>query len=423
MDHRRIIQDSLDYIEQNLKAPITSRELADRAGYSLFHYYRVFQSAAGMSVMQYILRRKLLHAIYDISQGSKRIDTVLSYGFQTYSGFYKAFQREFGCTPSDYLKKHRIRQPWRLNLYKEEHMEITHKKAKEILKFWNLVQEPLSDIHHESNDSRQENALYVGEQYVLKYTPNLGKVQKSIELANALHNAGLNAPIAVPTTDGNSYIQDGPLYFFLTKRLSGKSLSIRELYRGANARFVGQIIGQLHLALQEIDAVVNEADLLEALSTWAIPKAKEALNLPASLCNNILFALDALPKQIIHRDPNPGNIILDGEKWGFVDFELSERNIRIYDPCYAATAILSESFSHGYAEQWLPIYRNILAGYDSIVPLTDAERQAVPYVILANQLVCVAWFSEQEKYAELFETNKVMTRWLVDNFDQLQLKN
>lgn len=47
---------------------------------------------------------------------------------------------------------------------------------------------------------------------------------------------------------------------------------------------------------------------------------------------------------MIHRDPNPGNIILCGDNWGILDFDLSERNIRIFDPCYAATAILSESY-------------------------------------------------------------------------------
>jgi hypothetical protein len=51
--------------------------------------------------------------------------------------------------------------------------------------------------------------------------------------------------------------------------------------------------------------------------------------------------------------------------------------------------------------------------------LTAAERRAVPYVLLANQLVCVAWFAGQEQYAELFETNKQMTLWLLDRFAEL----
>ena len=66
MENRIIIQNSLDYIEQNLQTEITAAELADMTGFSLFHYYRVFQQATGLPVMQYILCRRLLHGIYDL---------------------------------------------------------------------------------------------------------------------------------------------------------------------------------------------------------------------------------------------------------------------------------------------------------------------------------------------------------------------
>ena len=56
IDYRKSIQESLDYIEDHLKSPITATELCGQAGYSLFHYYRLFQSAVGMSVMQYSQR-------------------------------------------------------------------------------------------------------------------------------------------------------------------------------------------------------------------------------------------------------------------------------------------------------------------------------------------------------------------------------
>jgi Ser/Thr protein kinase RdoA (MazF antagonist) len=122
--------------------------------------------------------------------------------------------------------------------------------------------------------------------------------------------------------------------------------------------------------------------------------------------------------------PNPGNIIVNDDKWGFIDFELSERNIRIYDPCYTATAVLSESFVNrddNKTTKWLEIYKNILWGYDSVVKLSDEERKAIPYVILSNQLICVAWFSEQEKYEDIYRANKLMTSWILDNFDRLFL--
>ncbi len=72
---------------------------------------------------------------------------------------------------------------------------------------------------------------------------------------------------------------------------------------------------------------------------------------------------DELPKQIIHRDPNPSNIITNDDKWGFIDFDLSECSVRIYDPCYAASAILSESFeldNPDKLKKWIEIFREIM---------------------------------------------------------------
>lgn len=40
----------------------------------------------------------------------------MDYGFDTYAGFYKAFQREFGITPGAFLKTCRAGRPCRLNL-------------------------------------------------------------------------------------------------------------------------------------------------------------------------------------------------------------------------------------------------------------------------------------------------------------------
>ena len=212
MDYRTIIQDSLDYIEANLKTDLSAQELADRAGFSLYHYSRLFQSVVGMTLMRYMLRRRLLHSIYAISRGRTRIDTILGYGFDTYAGFYRAFLREFGCTPSQYIQSGRVRQPCRLDLSKEEHMIVTHKKASEILKHWGLENAPVSDIYYEGGE-RNDSALYVGSSYVLKYS------------------ADLTAAVPIPTAEGQEYAADGSLYFTLTKRIRGKQLSLAELCR------------------------------------------------------------------------------------------------------------------------------------------------------------------------------------------------
>ena len=422
MDNRAIIQKSLDYIEDNLRIEIAAAELAEMAHISLFHYYRLFQQATGMPVMQYILRRRLLHGVYAMKQGSTKIDAALLYGFDTYAGFYKAFCREFGSTPSEFLKSCRAKRPYRIDLTKEEHMTVTHKKAAQILQAWNLDSETIADIYYDGTGNKNDSACYVGEEFVLKYTANLGKLKNHIEVSKAIEGIGLLSASPVATVDGREYIQDGELYFYVTQRLSGTQMA-SDSFGAGDARFVGEIIGQLHLALSKIKDCVSEADLLATVRDWALPNAKQAIGLTDAFCKEYLDTFASLypmlPRQIIHRDPNPGNIICNQDQWGFIDFDLAERNARIYDPCYAATAVLSERFGEDN-DQWLAVYRNIICGYDSVAHLTDEERKAIPYVILANQFVCVAWFAGQDKYAELFETNRRMTLWLIAQLEELK---
>lgn len=428
----KIMQESLDYIEDNIKCEISAQELSERAGFSLFHYYRLFQTAVGMPVMQYILRRRLLNAIYEIGQGKKMIEVALAYGFETHAGFYKAFVRELGCTPTQYLKKGKVNKPYRVELLKEEHIMVTKKRVEGLLHFWGLEQEKITDIYYEGTGKRNESAYYIGENYVLKFTANLGKLKSHIAISKALDGVGLTAAVSVKTLEGQDYIVDGDLYYSLTKRLQGAQLKVEGMYEedyADKARFVGEILGQLGLALAKVEAVLEEPNLYESVVNYAIPKLKGKLNISEEVFKGyeeeFATLYPALPKQVIHRDPNPGNMILADGGWGFIDFELSEKNVRIFDPCYAATAILSETFEGDNEEKlqkWLTIFKNILWGYDTVVKLTEEEKKAIPYVVLSNQLLALAWFEGQEKFKELYETNKKMTEWMTSVWTQLRME-
>ena len=127
----------------------------------------------------------------------------------------------------------------------------------------------------------------MGEEYVLKFTANFGKLKKHIEVSKALHSIGLLSAVPVPTTDGAEYIPDGELYFYVTRRLNGQQM-VSHSFGDGNARFVGEIIGQLHLALNRIDDCVSEADLLATVTDWALPNAKQALDLTDDFCKKYL---------------------------------------------------------------------------------------------------------------------------------------
>lgn len=309
-------------------------------------------------------------------------------------------------------------------------IDLSNQNLAELLARWGFEREEVSDIVLSETGEISGTAKYVGTQYVLKAADDPGKAVRAFTLTEALAAAGLAAPAVIPTLDGADYVQSGTLCFYLCRRVEGEHFPITRLYLepdGAQAHFLGQILGKLDLALVKIDLPVEEADPVSSVCDWAIPVLQDALPLEIAFTSRFTSRLCALyaklPRQIIHRDPNPANILLSSGKWGFIDFELSERNARIFDPCYAALAILSESYENGNQEKldkWTVILREILRGYDAAAKLSDLEKEAIPYLLLTNQLIATAWFYENPAYQKLYETNANITDWLIRNFDRIR---
>jgi AraC-like DNA-binding protein/predicted N-acetyltransferase YhbS len=82
--------------------------LADIAGYSPWHLYHLFVAYTGRPLMEYVRLRRLRSAVDELAQGRKLYDIALDYGFETQAGFYKAFQRHFGCSPARY-RAHKVK--------------------------------------------------------------------------------------------------------------------------------------------------------------------------------------------------------------------------------------------------------------------------------------------------------------------------
>jgi len=105
MNYRLDMEKSIKFIEENLDSELTAAMIANHIGYSLYHYSRVFLACYGTPIMEYVRKRRLSLAAHAISQGKKVIDVALEFGFETPSGFSKAFRREYNCTPTSYQKK------------------------------------------------------------------------------------------------------------------------------------------------------------------------------------------------------------------------------------------------------------------------------------------------------------------------------
>ena len=102
MDYIEILQEMLRYIDLHITEKLSVEILAARAGFSPYHFCRVFQWEAGIPVMEYVRNRRLAFAASELSTGRRIIDIAADYGFETHSGFSKAFRRYFGCPPEKY---------------------------------------------------------------------------------------------------------------------------------------------------------------------------------------------------------------------------------------------------------------------------------------------------------------------------------
>jgi len=104
LDHIEILQEMLRYIDANIREKLSVEKLAARAGFSPFHFSRVFQWEVGYSLMEYVRNRRLFHAASELASGRRIADIAVDYGFETHSGFSKAFRRYFGCPPDVYRR-------------------------------------------------------------------------------------------------------------------------------------------------------------------------------------------------------------------------------------------------------------------------------------------------------------------------------
>lgn len=432
LDHLDRVQLTLDYMEQNLKTEIQVKELSRMAGYSDAYYSELFKKVTGISMGQYLTRRKLAHAICEIAAGRRMLETALEYGFDTYAGFYRAFCREYGCSPAVYLKDHNPARPYRINLKQEEKIMLSKKAIRKILSHWELEQETVSEIYYEGSGRSSENDFWVGEEYVMKTSALAGGLKKHIEISQALQESAIHVSEPVPAKNGKLLLQEGEVYCILCRRPKGTRLDSKKLFSQRDEEMAyrfGEITGKLHLALSRLEQdICQENHLYDTVRTQAFQEIRKKAGSQSLTSFEREYEqtfgelYKKLPKQLIHRNMNLSYIFVEeGRMTGVTDFELSEYGIRLFDPCYAATGILSENFTdqEECISRWLPLYKNILKGYDDMVHLTEEERKAVPYVVFSIQLICTAYFSGKEKYAELATINERMLMRLMEHKAEL----
>ena len=99
------VQRMQDYIEKNRTEEIRLSDLARASLFSPWYSYRLFWDHLGLTPTEYIRKYRLTQAAEQLRGGGVRvIDAAYDAGFSNVDTFTRAFYREFGLKPSDYMK-------------------------------------------------------------------------------------------------------------------------------------------------------------------------------------------------------------------------------------------------------------------------------------------------------------------------------
>jgi AraC family transcriptional regulator len=91
------------YVRSHIDERISLEVIANVAGFSPYHFHRVFRVAFGENVNAYVTRHRLQRAAYELRTSSRSITEIgLRCGYESPSAFGRAFARAFDATPSAY---------------------------------------------------------------------------------------------------------------------------------------------------------------------------------------------------------------------------------------------------------------------------------------------------------------------------------
>ncbi|MDD3225677.1 MAG: AraC family transcriptional regulator [Clostridium sp.] len=91
----------IDYIENNLDSVISYDEAARIACCSTYYFQRIFSYITGITLSEYIRRRRMTKAAFELQTTNKKVmDIGLKYGYESPTAFNRAFQNVHGVSPT-----------------------------------------------------------------------------------------------------------------------------------------------------------------------------------------------------------------------------------------------------------------------------------------------------------------------------------
>lgn len=103
--NNKLLNEMIFYIESHLTEDIKYKDLAKIVGLNDFILQRIFTFVVGISISEYIRKRRLSKSYEDLKlTNDKIIDIAFKYGYDSHISFTRAFKKEFDITPTELRK-------------------------------------------------------------------------------------------------------------------------------------------------------------------------------------------------------------------------------------------------------------------------------------------------------------------------------
>jgi Ser/Thr protein kinase RdoA (MazF antagonist) len=290
-----------------------------------------------------------------------------------------------------------------------------------ILTNWGISNESIKQIY--------SSAWEIGDRYILKTGTNFAWLNSNLSLIKVLSAYDIPVASIIKTLDGTDYITQDNSYYFLSKKIKGEHINniYGEDYKELSI-LIGQVIGKLHIGFQKCQDILpcRDNNFYDEITGWVLNtiKEKDINTIPQKILKECISELEViypkLQRQLIHRDIHLKNMLFENKVLtGYIDFDLSQIDARIFDLCYMALGLLIDNVNDdNKTTKWFEIVRNIVEGYSENILLTLEEKKAIPIIMMSIEILFVAYFTNENNKACADGAAEILI-WLSKNKEKI----
>lgn len=105
IDSNSMINEVIKYLNLHFKENIDCQKIADDFHLSKCHLSRVFKSYVGVSLWEYVIKRRIIFFNDLIRENNSIEEACFKSGFNNYSNFYRLYKKHTGITPMEFKRQ------------------------------------------------------------------------------------------------------------------------------------------------------------------------------------------------------------------------------------------------------------------------------------------------------------------------------